>query len=215
MPDTPTPGSAVDAAAQAATLRHGAFEDAQALFAGTLFVAMALMLFNQAGLLVGGTAGAAFLLHYVTGISFGKLFFVVNLPFYWFAWTRMGREFTIKTFVCVALLSLLTELFPHVMRVDYLNPLFASLLGGLLLGTGCLFLARHRSSLGGATVVSLYLQARYGMRAGKVQMMIDGTVVLLALCVVPVERVAYSVLAVLVMSGFLWISHRPGRYVGH
>ena len=93
---------------------------------------MALMLFNQAGLLVGGTAGVAFLLHYVTGISFGKLFFVVNLPFYWFALTRMGREFTIKTFVCVGLLSLLTELFPHVMHVDYLNPLFASLLGGLL-----------------------------------------------------------------------------------
>ena len=38
------------------SLRHGLFEDAQALFAGTLFVAMALMLFNQAGLLVGGTA---------------------------------------------------------------------------------------------------------------------------------------------------------------
>jgi uncharacterized membrane-anchored protein YitT (DUF2179 family) len=52
------------------------------------------------------------------------------------------------------------------------------------------------------------------MRAGKVQMMIDGTVVLLALFIVPVERVAYSVLAVLVMSGFLWISHRPGRYTG-
>jgi len=102
------------------------------------------------------------------------------------------------------------------------SPLFAvrkpcskMLLGGLLLGTGCLFLARHSSSLGGATVVSLYLQARYGMPAGKVQMMIDGTVVLLALFVVPVDRVAYSVLAVLVMSGFLWISHRPGRYVGH
>ena len=210
-----TPPTANDTAPPLSALRHGAFEDAQALFAGTLFVAMALMLFNQAGLLVGGTAGVAFLLHYVTGISFGKLFFVVNLPFYWFAWTRMGREFTIKTFVCVGLLSLLTELFPHVMHVDYLNPLFASLLGGLLLGTGCLFLARHRSSLGGATVVSLYLQGRYGMRAGKVQMMIDGTVVLLALWVVPVDRVAYSVLAVLVMSGFLWISHRPGRYVGH
>ena len=212
MPETPHP--AVDAPGTGTGLRHGAFEDAQALFAGTLFVAMALMLFNQAGLLVGGTAGVAFLLHYVTDVSFGKLFFLVNLPFYWFAWTRMGREFTIKTFFSVALLSLLTELFPHVMHVDYLNPLFASVLGGLLLGTGCLFLARHRSSLGGATVVSLYLQARYGMRAGKVQMMIDGTVVLLALFIVPVDRVAYSVLAVLVMSGFLWISHRPGRYAG-
>ena len=214
MPDTPTPASAVDAAAQAATLRHGAFEDAQALFAGTLFVAMALMLFNQAGLLVGGTAGVAFLLHYVTGISFGKLFFVVNLPFYWFAWTRMGREFTLKTFICVALLSLLTELFPHVMQVSYINPLFASLLGGLLLGTGCLFLARHRSSLGGATIVSLYMQNRYGVRAGKVQLAIDCVVLLLALFVVPLERVFYSVLAAVVMGVFLWISHRPGRYVG-
>ena len=213
MPETPHPSS--DAAPAATAMRHGAFEDAQALFAGTLFVAMALMLFNQAGLLVGGTAGVAFLVHYVTGISFGKLFFAINLPFYGFAWSRMGREFTLKTFACVALLSLLTELFPHVMHVDYLNPLFASVLGGLLLGTGCLFLARHRSSLGGATVVSLYLQARHGMRAGKVQMVIDGAVVLLALFAVPVERVAYSVLAVLVMSGFLWISHRPGRYVGH
>ena len=210
MPDTPAPP--IDTTE---SLRHGTYEDAQAIFAGTLFVAMALMLFNQAGLLVGGTAGIAFLVHYVTGVSFGKLFFLVNLPFYWFAWTRMGREFTLKTFVSVALLSGLTELFPHVMHVDYLNPLFAALRGGLVLGTGCLFLARHRSSLGGATVLSLYMQDRYGIRAGKVQMGIDGAVVLMALFIVPPERVAYSVLAVLVMSGFLWISHRPGRYVGH
>ncbi|MDR6212637.1 YitT family protein [Paracidovorax wautersii] len=197
------------------SLRHGHYEDAQALFAGTLFVAMALMLFGQAGLLIGSTAGIAFLLHYVTDVSFGKLFFLINLPFYWFAWTRMGREFTVKTFLSVALLSVLTELFPHVMHVDYLNPLFAAILGGLLLGTGCLFLARHKSSLGGATILSLYLQQRYGIRAGKVQMAIDCVVVLLALFIVPFDRVAYSVLAVVVMSGFLWISHRPGRYVGH
>eukprot|EP01034_Spumella_vulgaris_P041065 gene41065-50814_t len=203
----PAPGPAV-------SLRHGAYEDAQALFSGTLFVAMALMLFNQAGLLIGSTAGIAFLLHYVTDISFGKLFFVVNLPFYWFAWTRMGREFTLKTFISVALLSLLTELFPHVMQVSYINPLFASLLGGLLLGAGCLFLARHRASLGGATIVSLYMQNRYGIRAGKVQLAIDCVVLLLALFVVPLERVLYSVLAAVVMGVFLWISHRPGRYVG-
>ena len=201
----PAPGPVV-------SLRHGTYEDAQALFSGTLFVAMALMLFNQAGLLIGSTAGMAFLLHYVTDISFGKLFFVVNLPFYWFAWTRMGREFTLKTFISVALLSLLTELFPHVMQVSYINPLFASLLGGLLLGTGCLFLARHRSSLGGATIVSLYMQNRYGVRAGKVQLVIDCVVLLLALFVVPLERVLYSVLAAVVMGVFLWISHRPGRY---
>ncbi len=211
---SPAESSNSSAPGPVVSLRHGTYEDAQALFSGTLFVAMALMLFNQAGLLIGSTAGMAFLLHYVTDISFGKLFFVVNLPFYWFAWTRMGREFTLKTFICVALLSLLTELFPHVMQVSYINPLFASLLGGLLLGTGCLFLARHRSSLGGATIVSLYMQNRYGVRAGKVQLAIDCVVLLLALFVVPLERVFYSVLAAVVMGVFLWISHRPGGYVG-
>ena len=211
---SPAESSNSSAPGPVVSLRHGTYEDAQALFSGTLFVAMALMLFNQAGLLIGSTAGIAFLLHYVTDISFGKLFFVVNLPFYWFAWKRMGREFTLKTFICVALLSLLTELFPHVMQVSYINPLFASLLGGLLLGTGCLFLARHRSSLGGATIVSLYMQNRYGVRAGKVQLAIDCVVLLLALFVVPLERVFYSVLAAVVVGVFLWISHRPGRYVG-
>lgn len=196
------------------SLRHGLYEDAQALFTGSLFVSITMMLFAQAGLLTGSTAGVAFLLHYLTGISFGKLFFAINIPFYWFAWKHMGRTFTIKTFIAIALLSALTEIGPRVMHIDYLHPLYAALLGGLLLGTGCLFLARHKASLGGATIVSLYLQERFGIRAGKVQMMIDCTIVALALFVVPLDRVAYSVLAAVVMGAFLWISHRPGRYVG-
>ena len=92
----------MDAPQQPATrpelLRHSRFDDAQAIFSGTLFVAIAMMLFGQAGLLTGGTAGVAFLLHYATGVSFGKVFFLVNLPFYWFAWRHMGRTFTVKTF---------------------------------------------------------------------------------------------------------------------
>ena len=82
------------------------------------------------------------------------------------------------------------------------------------MGTGVLFLARHQSSLGGATIVSLYAQQRHGIRAGKVQLGIDCCVVLLALCVVPWQRVAWSVLATVVMCVFLWVSHRPGRYQG-
>jgi uncharacterized membrane-anchored protein YitT (DUF2179 family) len=192
--------------------RHTLFDDAQGIFTGTLFVSLAMVIFNQAGLLTGGTAGLAFVLHYATGMSFGKLFFLVNLPFYWFSWRRMGREFTIKTFLAIGLLSLLTEWSPRVFDIAQIHPLYATLVGGLLLGTGCLFLARHRASLGGATIVTLYLQEKHGWRAGKVQMAIDCCVVLLALFVVPPERVAYSVLAAVLMSLFLWVNHKPGRY---
>ncbi len=208
---TPTP-DAGEPLADLAIRSHTAFEDAQAIFTGTLFVSLALILFAQVGLLTGGTAGAAFVLHYATGVSLGKLFFLINLPFYWFAWTRMGREFTIKTFISIALLSVMTEFSPKLFAIDRIHPAYAAILGGALLGSGCLFLARHRASLGGATIVSLYLQKAKGWRAGKVQMAMDCAIVLLALTVVDPERVAYSVLAAVVMNLFIAVNHKPGRY---
>lgn len=195
-------------------MSHSRFEDAQAVCAGTLFVAMAMVVFAQAGLLTGGTAGAAFLLHYATGIGFGQVFFLVNLPFYWFAWRQMGREFTFKTFVAIALLSLMTELAPQLVAIQSLHPAFAAVFGGLMLGTGCLFLARHRASLGGATILALYLQEHRGWRAGKVQLGMDCSVLLLAFFVIEPARVLWSVLGAVVMGGFLWINHKPGRYAG-
>jgi uncharacterized membrane-anchored protein YitT (DUF2179 family) len=191
---------------------HTFFEDAQAIFTGALFVSLALVLFSQCGLLTGGTAGAAFVLHYATGVSVGKLFFLLNIPFYMFAWQRMGREFTLKTFIAITLLSGMTEWSPRLFAIDHLHPAYAAVLGGLLLGSGCLFLARHRASLGGATIVSLYLQKARGWRAGKIQMVMDCAIVLLALTVVEPKRVAYSVLGAVVMNLFIAVNHRPGRY---
>ena len=198
-----------------ATPSHTPFEDAQAIFAGTLFVSLALILFNQVGMITGGTAGVAFVLHYLTGISFGKWFFLINLPFYGFAWQRMGREFTLKTFGAVTLLALMTEWSPKMFAIERLHPAYAAVLGGLLLGAGCLFLARHRASLGGATVVSFWLQQVHGWRAGKVQLAIDIAVLALAATVLPPDRALYSVLGAVVMGLFLAINHKPGRYAGH
>lgn len=195
-------------------VRHGTYEDAQALFSGSLFVGITMMMYAQAGLLTGSTAGLAFVLHYATGLSFGGIYFLINIPFYWFAWKYIGKEFTVKTFVSVVMLSLMTEFGPRLFHIDYLHPAFAAIAGGLLMGTGVLFLARHKSSLGGATIVSLYAQDKWGIPAGKVQMAIDCVVVALALWVVPLERVAWSVLAAMVMGTFLAVSHRPGRYQG-
>lgn len=191
---------------------HTLFEDGQAIFTGTLFVSLALIMFGQAGLMTGGTAGVAFLIHYATGLSFGPVFFVLNLPFYGFAWKRMGREFTLKTFVSVGLLSLMTAWSPALFAIERMHPAYAAVLGGLLLGAGCLFLARHHASLGGATIVSLYLQRARNWRAGHVQMMIDGVILGLAFTLVEPSKALYSILAAITMNFFIAINHRPGRY---
>lgn len=206
------------AASDSATLppvdRHTLLDDAQALLAGTLFVALGLTMYEHAGLITGGVAGAAFLLGYATGLPFGALFFVLNLPFYWLAWKRLGPAFTVKTFIAIALVSVFTELAPQVVSFDRLHPVVAALLGGILVGFGLLALLRHRASVGGVNILAQYLQEQRGWSAGKVQLVIDGVIVLAALLVLPPERILLSVLGVLALSAILVMNHRPGRYLG-
>jgi len=193
--------------------RHTLFDDAQALLTGTLFVAIGLLLLRQAGLVTGGTVGLAFLAHYATGLPFGALLFVVNLPFYWLAWRRMGRRFTLKTFAAVSLLALLSELLPRWISLQSVHPLFAAVAGGLLVGAGFIMLFRHRASLGGLNVLVLWLQERFGWRAGIVQMAIDALILLSAWPWIDAQRLALSVLAAAAMNFALAVNHRPGRYM--
>lgn len=191
---------------------HTTTEDTVALFTGVLLISVGVAFFTSAGLLTGGTAGLAFLLHYATGIGFGKLFFVLNLPFYWLAWRRMGRAFTVKTFAAVLLLSVLTELQSRFLLITELQPLYAAIAGGLITGTGFLVLFRHSCSLGGVGILALYLQKRYGLRAGKFQMGVDCAIVALALFTVEPMRVAWSVAGAVALNLVLAMNHRPGRY---
>ena len=201
------------------TSPHSLIEDAQALLSGTLLVAFAIFLFRQAGLLTGGTPGLAFLAHYASGrwsapLSFGVLYFVINIPFYLFGLRALGVVFTVKTFCAVLLLSLYSELLGNWIVIERIDPVFAAVLGGLLAGAGLLILIRHQASLGGVGVLAIYLQKRRGWRAGTLQMIADGLIVCAALFVVEPDRVALSVLGALVLNMVLAINHRPGRYFG-
>ena len=193
---------------------HTFFEDAQALVTATLFIALGIGMYGHAGLLTGGTAGIAFLVHYATGWRFGPVFFAINLPFAWFAVRTLGWRFTIKSFIAVALLSLLTEVLPLAVRFDWLQPVYASIMGGFLIGVGLLMLFRHQASLGGVNVLVLWLQQRFGWRAGAVQMGIDCTIVVAALAIVDATSVAISVIGAVALNLVVTINHKPGRYLG-
>lgn len=193
---------------------HTLFEDLQALVTATLFVALGVGMFQHASLLTGGTAGMAFLVHYATGWRFGPVFFAINLPFAWFAARTMGWRFTLKSFIAVALLSAFTELLPLALRFDWLQPVYAAVMGGFLIGVGLLMLFRHRASLGGFNVLVLWLQQRFGWRAGVVQMGFDCLIVVAALAIVDLKAVALSVLGAVALNGVVAVNHKPGRYLG-
>ena len=192
--------------------RHSLFDDAQAVLTGTLFVALGLALFRHAGLVTGGTAGLSLVAHYALGVPFGVAFFAINLPFYAVAWRRMGRRFTLKTMAAVALLSALAEVLPALLTLQRVQPVFAALAGGLLMGAGLLILFRHRASLGGLNVLVLWLQERRGWRAGKVQLAVDVAILLAATPWLTPPQLGLSVLGAVALNFTLAVNHRPGRY---
>ncbi len=68
---------------------HSLRENLLALTLGSALVSLGVIFFNQVGLLTGGTAGLALFITKVTALSFGQVFFMLNLPFYILSVTRM------------------------------------------------------------------------------------------------------------------------------
>jgi len=150
--------------------RHTALEDVHALLIGSSFIAVGLTLLKTAGLVTGGVAGVALILSYLTDWPVGTVFLVLNIPFYILAQRALGWMFTLKTLATNLLLAGLAFGMPHWLKVTGVDPVFAAVFGGTIIGMGILALARHRASVGGIGVLALYLQEKRGISAGKVQM---------------------------------------------
>ncbi|KUE79415.1 YitT family protein [Aeromonas schubertii] len=191
---------------------HPLHEDLLALLTASGFVSLGIYLFHQVGLLTGGTAGLALLLQKMTGLSFGLIFFGINLPFYALAWLRMGPRFTLNTFISVATVSWVTDHLNAVLQIGKIEPVYAALIGGTLIGMGLLIMFRHKSSLGGFNILALFIQERFGLRAGKLQMGLDCAIVIASFFVVPLWILLLSVVAAIICNLVLTLNHRPGRY---
>lgn len=193
--------------------RHSAGEDAQGIAVSIMVAALAVTIFETLGLVTGGIAGLALVAHYLTGLSIGTLFFVLNLPFYALAVLRMGWAFTVKTFLAVAVFSVFVEVQAGLYAFERIQPVYGAVLGGILLGYGLLGMFRHRASLGGVGILAIYLQDRFGWRAGLVQLVYDVALFVVAAFILEPRAVALSLLSAVVLNLLLAINHRPDRYI--
>ncbi|MDM7831471.1 YitT family protein [Cellulomonas edaphi] len=196
--------------------KHSFAEDALGILIGTFVVSLGLFLLRSADAVTGGTAGLALLLAHVAQVPFGVLFALVNLPFLVLAIAKKGWDFSLRTALCIGLVSLLSALHPAMFGGDVTLPAaYAVLAGNTLAGVGLLILFRHRSSLGGFNIVALIAQERLGWRAGYVQMALDCAVVLASFLVVPASTVLLSAAGAVLLNLILAMNHRPGRYLGY
>ena len=210
--DGPPPG---DSLRLGDPLRHGRFEDFYALFVGTVLVSLGLVLLQGAGIVTGGVAGLALLAAYLTGWPVGLFFVALTLPMLALTARAMGRAFVIKTSLVVTGILLFTLLAPRAIRITSIDPAFAAIVGGSIVGMGALALARHGAGAGGTGAIILWLYRERGWNAGRTQMALDGIVLLLSLVKMSPVQFGWSLLSVVFMAGVLWMWHRPGRYTGY
>ncbi len=194
------------------TTKHSLIEDLLAIFMAALLISLGIYLLHYAGFVTGGIAGLALVLEKVTPLSFGQLFFLVNLPFYWLAWSQMGKLFTLKTGLAVAMVSSFTEWVPTAFSLNAIAPLYAAVLGGFLIGLGLLIVIRHQCSVGGFSILIVYLQKRFAINGGLVQMGLDFCIVTASFFLLSPTALLLSIIGAVTLNMVIAINHRPGRY---
>lgn len=193
-------------------IKHPVHENMIAILTGTFIVAQGIFFLQQSQLLTGGTTGLALLLTHFVDISFGKLYFLMNCPFYLMAWFRMGKSFAISSVLSGALVSIMVDNLHHVLAISWLNPIYCAVIGGLLMGLGMLILFRHHTSLGGFNVLVLFLQDKFSISAGKIQMSIDICILVASFFFVTPTTLLLSILGAITLNIVLAMNYKPGRY---
>lgn len=195
------------------SIDHTLLEDAQAFVLGTTMCALGVAFLTHLGLITGQTAGLGVLLSYVTGWSFGAVFFITNLPFWALALTRMGPRFTVKSVIAVGLVSVIADILPRTFVISSLAPPVGAALAGACIGLGLIVLFRHGASLGGVGVLALYLQDRFGFRAGWTQLIFDAFLFTAAVFALDPWLVLWSLVGAVIVNLIIAVNHRRDRYI--
>ena len=196
-----------------APMSHSKVEDVVALFIGTLLLSFAINIIQQGGIMTGGTAGLALLLHYVFNVSFGTLFFGINIPFFYLAYKKMGLQVVLKTMAAIGLVSVFSEFNPQFFSLENINPVYASLIANIILGVSFLILFRHRSSMGGINLLAMFIHEKYGISVGKFQMFVDISILIASAFFVDLNLLIISIMGAVVLNMIIAMNHRKDRYV--
>lgn len=197
---------------EGASLPHSLFEDILAIFMGSLMITLGVFFFKSVGVLSGGVTGIALLLNQLFELSFSWSFLILNLPFFALGLYQNSKEFAFKSLLCAVLVSINSAYMPELIELTAINSIYAATAGGFVFGMGLLTLIRHKSSLGGFTVLALYLQDKYNYSAGKIQMTIDVSILTLSFFLTSLNVLMLSILGVIVLNLVIVVNHKKGRY---
>ena len=157
----------------------------------------------------GGVLGAVLLLEHWLQISPAVSGFVLNAACYLFGWRTMGKEFLGYSLLAALGFSLgygICEQFPPLYPQIAGHPLLAALLGALFIGIGAGLCVRAGGATTGDDALAMSLSRLSRIPIQWIYLVSDLTVLLLSLSYIPVRRIAWSLLTVILSGQIIgWI----------
>lgn len=158
---------------------------------------------SQSAITEGGMLGLTLLVQYWLHISPAVSGIVMSSACFYFAWRMLGGRFIVMSLVAGGGFSLfyaIFEQFPPLFPRIAEYPLIAAIAGALFVGIGVGLSVRVGGASGGDDALAMGLNKLTGVKISTVYLVSDLAVLLLSLTYIPLQRIMYSLLTV-VLSG--------------
>lgn len=190
-------------------------KDTILIILGILSAAMGLKGFLLSSHFIdGGVTGISMLLADVSHVPIALLIFVINVPFLWLGYRKLGLKFAIKSTIAIAGLSICLFLvdFPDVTHDKLLTAVF----GGVFLGTGVGLSIRSGAVLDGTEVAALLLSKKTQMlKVSDVILTLNVLIFGVAAFLLGIESALYSILTYMAASKMIdFILNGIEQYTG-
>ena len=161
----------------------------------------------------GGVLGLTLLLQQWFALSPALTSLILNAFCYALGWKTLGRSFLAYSALSIGTYSAayaILEQFPPLWPEIYAHPLIAALAGALFIGIGAGICVRAGGATAGDDALAMSLSRITGWSIERIYLISDLTVLTLSLSYIPMKRIAWSLLTV-VLSGQIigWIQKIP------
>lgn len=161
---------------------------------GVVFAVFALQGFMVPNhFLDGGVTGISILIHELFHIPLWALILVINIPFIYFGYVRIGKTFTVQTIFAVMLLSVALA-FPYPFEPTTDNPLLVAIFGGFLIGAGMGLCIRGGGVIDGVEILAVFTTKKIGLTTTEVILYTNSLLFLAAAFKFGLETAMYSII---------------------
>lgn len=147
----------------------------------------------------GGVTGISLLVQALTGVPFSVLIVVLNLPFFYLGYKRLGAGLAVSATYAIVILSLCSSYFEQ-LKPATTDPFLSTIFGGIIIGIGVGIVIKSGGPTDGTEIVAIWMDNRTSFSVGEIIMFFNFFILGAAGFVFSWNSAMYSLIAYFICS---------------